>query len=239
MLLSPKSPLSMRRAHKFRLSVAHTGAASLARLTSTKCSLTAPFSKPRRQISVICSLGIVGKWRSGFLQARLELYDEPRPRSRRKVSDEQGEQVVIQTLERTPRGQMHWSTRELAKATELSRMTISRMPGRKARERRDRGRARSSTTYRLCGMIRRWQQAPHTLCASARPMPTFEFFGVAPCDAKDSSAGMRPERRFKRRNLRGPQSHMIGSVENAVAKPLLKLSARLEARKGWSHNQHV
>jgi transposase len=75
-----------------------------------------------------CSLGMVGKWRGRFLQARLEgLYDEPRPGAPRKLSDEQVEQVVIQTLESTPRGQTHWSTRELAKATGLSRMTISRI----------------------------------------------------------------------------------------------------------------
>jgi transposase len=74
------------------------------------------------------SLGMVGKWRSRFLQARLEgRYDEPRPGAPRKVSDEQVEQIVIQTLESTPRGQTHWSTRELAKATGLSRMTISRI----------------------------------------------------------------------------------------------------------------
>jgi transposase len=75
-----------------------------------------------------CSLGMVGKWRGRFLQNRLEgLYDEPRPGAPRKVSDEQVEKVVIQTLESTPRGQTHWSTRELAKATGLSRMTISRI----------------------------------------------------------------------------------------------------------------
>ena len=34
-----------------------------------------------------CSLGMVGKWRGRFLQARLEgLYDEPRPGAPRKVS---------------------------------------------------------------------------------------------------------------------------------------------------------
>jgi transposase len=43
------------------------------------------------------------------------------------VGDRQIEQVVIRTLESTPRGQTHWSTRELAKATGLSRMTISRI----------------------------------------------------------------------------------------------------------------
>jgi transposase len=74
------------------------------------------------------SLGMVGKWRSRFLKARLEgLYDEPRPGAPRKVSDAQVEQVVIQTLESTPRGQTHWSTRGLAKASGLSRMTVSRI----------------------------------------------------------------------------------------------------------------
>lgn len=77
---------------------------------------------------VRCSKGMVGKWRSRFLRTRLEgLYDEPRPGAPRTVSDDQVEQVVIQTLESTPRGQTHWSTRELAKATRLSRMTISRI----------------------------------------------------------------------------------------------------------------
>jgi transposase len=75
-----------------------------------------------------CSLGMVGKWRSRFLEARLEgLYDEPRPGAPRKISDDQVEKVVIRTLESTPRGQTHWSTRGLAKASGLSRMTISRI----------------------------------------------------------------------------------------------------------------
>jgi len=75
-----------------------------------------------------CSVGMVGKWRARFLKGRLEaLYDEPRPGAPRTVSDAQVEQVVIQTLESTPRGETHWSTRGLAKATGLSRMTISRI----------------------------------------------------------------------------------------------------------------
>src|ERR1700746_2994826 len=75
-----------------------------------------------------CSVGMVGKWRARFLRGRLEaLYDEPRPGTPRRVGDAQVEQVVIQTLESTPRGETHWSTRSLAKATGLSRMTISRI----------------------------------------------------------------------------------------------------------------
>ena len=75
-----------------------------------------------------CSLGMVGKWRSRFLKARLDgLYDEPRPGAPRKISDERVEQVVVRTLESTPRGQTHWSTRELAQSMGMSRMTISRI----------------------------------------------------------------------------------------------------------------
>jgi transposase len=74
------------------------------------------------------SLGMVGKWRSRFLKGRLEgLFDEPRPGAPRKISDAEIEQVVIKTLESTPRGQTHWSTRGLAEAAGLSRMTISRI----------------------------------------------------------------------------------------------------------------
>ena len=71
---------------------------------------------------------MVGKWRTRFLQGGVDaLGDELRPGAPRKVSDAQVEQVVIQTLETTPRGETHWSTRSLAKATGLSRMTISRI----------------------------------------------------------------------------------------------------------------
>ena len=39
---------------------------------------------------------MVGKWRSRFLKAGVDgLYDEPRPGSPRKVSDEQIERIVI------------------------------------------------------------------------------------------------------------------------------------------------
>src|ERR1700741_3392495 len=75
-----------------------------------------------------CSVGMVGKWRARFVRGRLEaLYDEPRPGTPRTVSDAQVERVVIQTLESTPNGETHWSTRGLAEATGLSRMTISRI----------------------------------------------------------------------------------------------------------------
>jgi transposase len=70
----------------------------------------------------------VGKWRRRFVEERLDgLYDEPRPGAPRTITDEQVEDVVIRTLETTPRGQTHWSVRGMAEATGLSRMAVNRI----------------------------------------------------------------------------------------------------------------
>jgi len=70
----------------------------------------------------------VGKWRGRFVRQRLDgLHDEPRPGAKRTITDEQVEQVVIRTLETTPRGATHWSTRDMAKTVGLSHMAISRI----------------------------------------------------------------------------------------------------------------
>jgi transposase len=63
-----------------------------------------------------------------FIRQRLDgLYDEPRPGAARTVTDDQVEQVIIRTLETTPRGATHWSTRDMARAVGLSRMAIHRI----------------------------------------------------------------------------------------------------------------
>lgn len=70
----------------------------------------------------------VGKWRARFVDARLEgLLDEPRPGAPRKISDDKVEAVVVKTLETTPKGATHWSTRGMAKAVGLSRESIARI----------------------------------------------------------------------------------------------------------------
>jgi Winged helix-turn helix len=51
----------------------------------------------------------VGKWRSRFVADRLDgLVDEPRPGAPRKVTDEQVEKVLADTLESTPKNATHW-----------------------------------------------------------------------------------------------------------------------------------
>lgn len=70
----------------------------------------------------------MGKWRSRFIEQRLEgLYDEPRPGVPRTITDDQIEQVVIKTLETTPPGRTHWSTRSMAAHLGLSHSTIGRI----------------------------------------------------------------------------------------------------------------
>jgi transposase len=127
----PKQPLNLTEEERERLeSLAHRARSQpmLARRARLVLACAEGLDNKSVAKKLRCSLGMVGKWRSRFLKTRWEgLYDEPRPGAPRKVSDVQVEQVLIQTLESTPRGQTHWSTRELAKASGLSRMTISRI----------------------------------------------------------------------------------------------------------------
>jgi transposase len=127
----PRKPLILSPEERERLqSLAHRGRSQpvLARRARVILASAQGLANPVVAKQARCSLGMVNKWRSRFLRHRLEgLYDEPRPGAPRKVSDAQVEQIVIQTLESTPRGQTHWSTRRLAQATGLSRMTISRI----------------------------------------------------------------------------------------------------------------
>ena len=127
----PKQPLILTEEEQDRLqSLAHRARshALLARRARVVLACAEGLDNKAVAKKLRCSLGMVGKWRWRFLQARLEgLYDEPRPGTPRGVSDDQIERIGMQTLESTPRGQTHWSTRGLAKASGLSRMTISRI----------------------------------------------------------------------------------------------------------------
>ena len=70
----------------------------------------------------------VGKWRSRFVEQRVPgLLDEPRPGAPRRVGDSDIERIVAMTLESTPQGATHWSTRAMAKACGLSQSTVSRI----------------------------------------------------------------------------------------------------------------
>jgi transposase len=71
---------------------------------------------------------MVGKWRQRFVVRRLDgLLDEPRPGAPRRISDADVERAITKTLESTPRGATHWSTRSMAKATGMSQSAVSRI----------------------------------------------------------------------------------------------------------------
>ncbi len=70
----------------------------------------------------------VGKWRSRFLEQRLDgLLDQPRSGRPRMIDDADVERVIALTLETTPKDATHWSTRAMARRSGLSHNTVSRI----------------------------------------------------------------------------------------------------------------
>jgi transposase len=70
----------------------------------------------------------VGKWRARFVRDRLDgLMDEDRPGRPASITLDQVEQVVVATLESTPKNATHWSRASMAKKSGLSKSTIGRI----------------------------------------------------------------------------------------------------------------
>jgi transposase len=78
--------------------------------------------KLRTTNATVCAL------RKRFLKGGVNaLFDEPRPGAPRKIGDEQVERVIVETLERQPKGATHWSTRMMAKQLGFSQSAVSRI----------------------------------------------------------------------------------------------------------------
>ena len=70
----------------------------------------------------------VRKWRNRFAEHRLDgLTDEPRPGQPRKLSDAKVEEVIVKTLETTPKDATHWSTRSMAAEVGLNQTAVHRI----------------------------------------------------------------------------------------------------------------
>lgn len=70
----------------------------------------------------------VGKWRKRFVERRVPgLYDELRPGRPRSIEDEQIAALLKRTLSRKPTGGTHWSVRQAAQDSGLSKSTVHRV----------------------------------------------------------------------------------------------------------------
>jgi transposase len=97
-----------------------------------RCRIVLSCAEGHSNQAVADRLGVskptVTKWRARFVARRLEgLADEPRPGAARTITHEQVEQVLVMTLETTPKGATHWSTRSLARTLGMSQSAISRI----------------------------------------------------------------------------------------------------------------
>jgi len=70
----------------------------------------------------------VGKWRQRFVDHRWAgLYDELRPGRPRTIHEERIAALLKRTLSRKPTGATHWSLRQAAKASGISKSTVHRL----------------------------------------------------------------------------------------------------------------
>jgi transposase len=106
----------------------HTSAQALA--LRSRIVLAAAEGLKNTQIAerLVVNVATARKWRNRFAEHRLDgLLDEPRPGQPRTVTDEQVEEVIVKTLETTPKDATHWSTRSMAAEVGLTQSAVHRI----------------------------------------------------------------------------------------------------------------
>jgi len=89
-------------------------------------------SEGLKNTEIAARLGIrhasASKWRNRFAEHRLDgLTDDPRPGQPRKITDAKVEEVIVKTLESTPKDATHWSTRSMAAEVGLNQTAVHRI----------------------------------------------------------------------------------------------------------------
>lgn len=127
----PKAALVLRPEQREQLEGMASSRSLPAGLVSrAKIVLLSAFGKSNVQIAR--QLGVtnatVGKWRQRFIEQDVTgLHDELRPGRPRPISDDRVAQLVRKTLETKPKGGTHWSIRQIAQQTRLSKSTVHRI----------------------------------------------------------------------------------------------------------------
>src|SRR6266581_1290804 len=106
--------------------------ATSAQALAQRCRIVLACAEGKDNKEVAAGLGVhqvtVGKWRSRFIERRLDgLADEDRPGRPASVTLDQVEDVIVATLEETPKDATHWSRKSMAKKSGLSKSTIGRI----------------------------------------------------------------------------------------------------------------
>jgi putative transposase len=99
-------------------------------VTRAKIILLSASGKTNLQIASQLRLtnATTGKWRRRFLEQGVPgLHDELRPGRPRPIQDERVAQLVRKTLETKPKDGTHWSIRQMARQTRLSKSTVHRI----------------------------------------------------------------------------------------------------------------
>jgi len=95
-----------------------------------KIILLSASGKTNREIApqLETSTNTVGLWRRRFLKHGVSgLYEELRPGRPRPISDERVAQLVRKTLKTKPKAGTHWSIRQIAAETGVSKSTVHRI----------------------------------------------------------------------------------------------------------------
>jgi putative transposase len=127
----PKAVLVLSPEQREQLeSLAHSRALPAGLVSRAKIILLSAAGKTNLEIARLLQVTNVtaGKWRRRFLEAGISgLQDELRPGRPRPISDERVAQLVRKTLKTKPQEGTHWSIRQIASETGVSKSTVHRI----------------------------------------------------------------------------------------------------------------
>src|SRR5262249_23570016 len=127
----PKEELVLRPEQREQLeSLASSRSLPAGLVSRARIILLSASGKTNRQIAHQLGLtnATVGKWRRRFMEQDVSgLHDELRPGRPRPISDERVAQLVRKTLETKPKDGTHWTIRQIAEQTRLSKSTVHRI----------------------------------------------------------------------------------------------------------------